>query len=233
MDLHELLSTAVADLPDTPDLVPEAQRIHHRRTAVTKAGAVAATAALVVGAGTLTIASPWSRAAHSKVMAGAPSPSSASVSASIGPIFEVSPGQRKPAPVLSGTTLQGQPLSVSYPGHVTVINLWGSWCTPCREEAPDFAEAYTKYKSKGVEFIGINTRDNDAAAIAYTTELAIGYPSLRDPADNLAAKLSPFVPSDSVPTAVIIDAHGDVAVRILGTVTAAQLDAQIAYAEAT
>jgi hypothetical protein len=65
MDLHELLGTAVADLPDAPDLVPEAQRIHHRRTAVTRAGVVAAAAALVVGAGTLTIASPWSRQASS------------------------------------------------------------------------------------------------------------------------------------------------------------------------
>lgn len=65
MDLHELLGTAVADLPDAPDLVPEAERIHHRRTAVTKAGVVAAAAALVVGAGTLTIASPWSRHAGS------------------------------------------------------------------------------------------------------------------------------------------------------------------------
>ena len=65
MDLHELLGTAVADLPDAPDLVPEAQRIHHRRTAVTKAGVVAAAAALVVGAGTLTITSPWSRQAGS------------------------------------------------------------------------------------------------------------------------------------------------------------------------
>ena len=65
MDLHELLGTAVADLPDAPDLVPQAQRIHHRRTAVTRAGVVAAAAALVVGAGTLTIASPWSKHAGS------------------------------------------------------------------------------------------------------------------------------------------------------------------------
>ncbi len=135
--------------------------------------------------------------------------------------------------MLSGTTLEGKPLTVDYSGHVTVINVWGSWCTPCRTQASVFDGAYSKYASKGVEFIGIDTRDDNAAAVSYTTEFDIEYPSLQDPAESLAAKLSPFVPSDSVPTAVVVDAHGDVAVRILGTVTATQLDAQIAYAEAT
>ena len=144
-------------------------------------------------------------------------------------ISQVATADRQSAPALSGTTLQGQPLSVSYPGHVTVINVWGSWCTPCREEAPDFAEAYTKYKSKGVEFIGINTRDNDAAAIAYTTQFGIEYPSLQDPDETLVLDLKQIIPATSVPSTVIVDSSGKVAVRALGGITEPELEQELDY----
>jgi hypothetical protein len=59
MNLHDLMGTAVADLPDLPDQLDEVGRIHHRRSTVKRATAIAASTVLVVGAGTLTIASPW------------------------------------------------------------------------------------------------------------------------------------------------------------------------------
>ena len=46
-----------------------------------------------------------------------------------------------------------------------MINVWGSWCTACREEAPSLSEAAEKYASKAVRFLGIDTLDNDASAI--------------------------------------------------------------------
>jgi len=61
MDLHELMSTAVADLPELPDQLAEVDRIHHRRTATKRAVLISASTALVLGVGTLTIASPWER----------------------------------------------------------------------------------------------------------------------------------------------------------------------------
>ena len=45
-------------------------------------------------------------------------------------ITQISAGHRQAMPALSGTTLQGKSLNVSYSGHVTVLNVWGSWCTP-------------------------------------------------------------------------------------------------------
>ncbi len=145
-------------------------------------------------------------------------------------ISQVSLADRQSAPALSGTTLQGKPLSVSYPGHVTVINVWGSWCTPCREEAPDLAEAYTKYKSKGVEFVGIDTRDDNAAAISYTTQFGIGYPSLQDPDESLVLDLKQIIPATSVPSTVIVDSSGKVAVRALGGITEPELEQELNYA---
>ena len=70
MDLHELLGTAIADLPDLPDQLAEVERVHRRRTAVKRAALISATTALVLGVGTLTIASPWTRPASTRVTVG-------------------------------------------------------------------------------------------------------------------------------------------------------------------
>ena len=148
-------------------------------------------------------------------------------------ISQVAAGGRQAMPALSGTTLQGKTMNLSYSGHVTVLNVWGSWCTPCREEAPDFAEAYGKFAPKGVEFVGINTRDDNAAALAYDSSFGIKYPSLQDPDETLVLALKQIIPATSVPSTVIVDSSGKVAVRILGGVTAAQLEREIVYAQAT
>jgi thiol-disulfide isomerase/thioredoxin len=145
-------------------------------------------------------------------------------------ISQVSVADRQPAPALSGSTLQGKPLSVAYSGHVTVLNVWGSWCTPCREEAPDFAEAYSKYKTKGVEFVGIDTRDDNAAAISYTSQFGIVYPSLQDPDESLVLDLKQIIPATSVPSTVIVDSSGKVAVRALGGITEPELEQELNYA---
>jgi len=144
-------------------------------------------------------------------------------------ISQISAADRQAMPALSGTTLQGKALSVAYSGHVTVVNVWGSWCTPCREEAPDFAEAYQKYGSKGVEFVGINTRDDNAAAIAYDSQFGIEYPSLQDPNETLVLALKQIIPATSVPSTVIVDSNGKVAVRALGGITEPELLKEIDY----
>ena len=144
-------------------------------------------------------------------------------------ISQIAVADRQAMPALSGTTLQGKSYSASYQGHVTVINVWGSWCTPCREEAPDFAEAYQKYQAKGVQFLGINTRDDNAAAIAYDSQFGIEYPSLQDPNEMLVLALKQIIPATSVPSTVIVDSKGKVAVRALGGITEPELLKEIAY----
>ena len=148
-------------------------------------------------------------------------------------ISQVAAGGRQAMPALSGTTLQGKTMNLSYSGHVTVLNVWGSWCTPCREEAPDFAEAYGKFAPKGVEFVGINTRDDNAAALAYDSQFGIKFPSLQDPDETLVLALKQIIPATSVPSTVIVDSNGEVAATIRGTVTSAGLDEEIDYALTT
>jgi thiol-disulfide isomerase/thioredoxin len=150
------------------------------------------------------------------------------VSVSTG-ITEIKPSDRQAAPPLSGTTLQGRPLTQSYTGHVTVINVWGSWCTPCRVEASGLGETYLKYKSRGVQFLGIDTRDDNAAAIAFQSQFDVTYPSLQDPDELLVLALKQIIPATSVPSTVIVDAGGKVAVRALGAITEPELEHELAY----
>jgi thiol-disulfide isomerase/thioredoxin len=232
MDLHQMFNTAVADLPDLPDQVPAAERIHRRRATMTMAGSVAAGTALVVGVGTLTITSPWSNHARSttvSVAAGtstSPSPTATSNIEMYKPLFG---SQASTAPTLSGDTLTGAPLSTSYAGHVTVIVAWGSWCTPCRDEAPAWSQTYLKYRAAGVQFIGLDERDDNAAALSFQQEFDIDYPSLKDPNQALVQKLKPDAPAvaTTVPTLILIDSKGKVRTVITGYATTKDLDQQI------
>ena len=137
-------------------------------------------------------------------------------------------GHRPSAPQISGTTLQGKPLALSqFKGHIVVLNVWGSWCTACREEGAALEETYQEFQSKGVEFIGINTRDDNAAALAYVNSNGVTYPSLQDPNELLVLQFKSIFPATTVPSTVILDKDGDVAVRALGGVTKPELEQQI------
>ena len=143
-------------------------------------------------------------------------------------ITAIAAAQREAAPSLSGTALDGKPFSLSqYRGDVVVVNVWGSWCTPCRVEGPALQETFQRYQSKGVRFLGINVRDDNAAAQAFEANLGVTYPSLQDPNETLLLQFKSVVPPTSIPSSVVIDRNGKVAVRILGAVTEPQLAQQL------
>ncbi|MCH1405063.1 MAG: TlpA family protein disulfide reductase, partial [Candidatus Nanopelagicales bacterium] len=63
---------------------------------------------------------------------------------------------------ISGTDLDGEPLALADSrGDITVVNGWASWCSPCRAEMPEFAEAARTFEGQGVTFVGINVEDNE------------------------------------------------------------------------
>ena len=75
---------------------------------------------------------------------------------------------RQRAPVLSGTTLDGEPLDVGdLRGQVVVLNFWASWCAPCRAEAPTLDEVATRTAAQGVRFVGVNVKDERSSAQAF------------------------------------------------------------------
>lgn len=120
-------------------------------------------------------------------------------------------------PAVSGKTLTGAPLSLSaYRGHVVVLNFWGSWCTPCRSEAPALAALARKYQPAGVRFVGIDIRDNTAAAEAFMSDFGITYPSISDPGDVIALSFRNTVPPGGTPTTLVIGPSGRIMARIIG-----------------
>ena len=130
------------------------------------------------------------------------------------------PADRKPAPALSGATLADGNVTLAT-GKVTVLNVWASWCSPCRAEAPLLSDFATKYKSQGVQFAGILTRDNVSAAQEFAKRFKLNYPTFID--DSVLAKFRNSLVPNAIPTTLIIDAHGYVAARVSGEVTVALL----------
>jgi thiol-disulfide isomerase/thioredoxin len=124
------------------------------------------------------------------------------------------------APAVSGPLVGGGRLSLaSYHGHVVVLNFWGSWCTPCREEASSLAQLARQFGPSGVRFLGIDIRDSPASAQAFMSDFRISYPSLNDPSDNLALDFRDTVPPAGIPTTLVISPSGRIAARVIGGVT--------------
>lgn len=141
-----------------------------------------------------------------------------------GAITQLAPSERSKPGDVAGVTLEGAQVSLSqYLGKVVVINVWGSWCPPCRSEADDLAKAANELQPQGVVFLGINTRDmSKDNARAFQRERSMPYASIFDPGGkNLLAFRGTLTPA-SIPSTVIIDAQGRVAASILGEVTSAR-----------
>jgi thiol-disulfide isomerase/thioredoxin len=128
---------------------------------------------------------------------------------------------RKQFPMLSGTTLDGAKLDMNtFKGKVIVVNIWGSWCDPCQAEAPYLEHANEAYRDKGVQFVGIDTRDNTGQAQAFVKDKQISYPNLVDDGnETLLTKLAGITSLGSVPSTLIIDRNGDLAWRALRPVS--------------
>ena len=135
-----------------------------------------------------------------------------------GSVSYIKQSDRIAAPQLAGMTLTGKNYTFSG-GQVAVVNVWASWCAPCRAEAPTLAALSEKYSD--VAFIGILTRDNPATAEAFTRRFALPYPTLID--DSVLIGFRKSLPANAIPSTVVIDKNGHVAARISGEVTVASL----------
>ena len=131
---------------------------------------------------------------------------------------------RVPAPALVGETLDGKQLDLAdYRGKVVVLNVWGSWCKPCRHEAPELNKA-SKELGASVAFVGLNTRDlNPAPARKFVQTFEVGFPSVYDPNGKLLLGFRGLISPSAIPSTLVIDAEGKVAVRVLGEISATSL----------
>ncbi|MFJ4870446.1 TlpA family protein disulfide reductase [Streptomyces sp. NPDC088757] len=128
-------------------------------------------------------------------------------------------GERATPGKLAGETLDGERLDVAdLKGKVVVLNAWGSWCAPCRAEAPHFAKVAGDLKGEDVAFVGLNTRDaNKQQALTFEEDYEVPYPSLYDPAGKLILFGFPkgTLSLQGIPSTVVLDKEGRIAARAL------------------
>jgi thiol-disulfide isomerase/thioredoxin len=146
--------------------------------------------------------------------------SSSSGVASIAATRQVLPAGERPAvSAISGTTLDGRPLSTAqWHGDIVVVNFWGSWCAPCRHEAPLLRRISTDSYRAGVRFLGVDVRDNTASGQAFARQHHILYPSLDDPSDMTALRMPRGLAPQATPSTYVLDRHGRVAAVFFGEV---------------
>jgi thiol-disulfide isomerase/thioredoxin len=133
--------------------------------------------------------------------------------------------ERQVLPDLTGQSLAdpNQQIHVSdYPGKVVVINIWGQWCGPCRDEAPELSTVFQQTRAQGVQLIGIDVRDQRSAALDFVHDNQISYPSIFDPSGRSLLALNGY-PRAVVPSTIVLDRQHRVAAVYLERVTATLL----------
>ena len=138
-----------------------------------------------------------------------------------GTVTVVDPAERQqPNGEVGGETVDGAEVSLAdQAGKLVVMPVWGSWCGPCRAEAPMLSAAARDLEDDGVVFLGINSRDENTAKVkAFEQRFDIPYDSIYDPAGETLLAFHGILPPQTIPSFVFIDADGDVAARVLGEI---------------
>lgn len=135
-----------------------------------------------------------------------------------GVVEVISAEDRRQVEPFTGELLDGGDFdSTSLAGKVVVYNVWGSWCAPCRTEAPVLKRVSEETQGLGVRFVGINVRDNNASARAFEGSYGIEYPSITtDTSSDAVLAFGPALPPSAVPSTLVVDTQGRLAARIVG-----------------
>jgi cytochrome c biogenesis protein CcmG, thiol:disulfide interchange protein DsbE len=131
----------------------------------------------------------------------------------------------QPETVLALTDDRGLPVSLAgYRGQIVVMNLWASWCPPCRAEMPELEQFYTRNAARGVAVIGVNQGESSQRAAAFARSLGISFPIWIDE-DQRYGRIYAAL---GLPTTVAIDRDGTVMSGFDGPVTTADLQRLVA-----
>ncbi len=124
-----------------------------------------------------------------------------------------------PAPEYSATALDGEAVSLAdHEGRVVLLNVWATWCPPCREEIPALQELHERYVARGLDVVGVSIdgrgeRDNIPA---FLDGFGVSYPIWLDPAERVTSVFR----TQGVPTTFLIGRDGTLLWRHVGPVTA-------------
>lgn len=140
-------------------------------------------------------------------------------------IFYDPPADRGTVGGMAGESLTEPGAAVSlddYRDQVVVLNVWGSWCGPCRSEADDLVQVAAATSDQGVRFLGINVRDSRQAGADFARDFGLTYPSIYDPPGRTLFALG-GAPRAVVPLTVILDRQHRVAAVFLHELLAQDL----------
>jgi thiol-disulfide isomerase/thioredoxin len=132
-------------------------------------------------------------------------------------IFYDPPASRSTVGELSGDSVTEPGTMVAlarYPNQAIVLNIWGSWCGPCRSEAGDLVRVARATSAQRVQFIGIDVRDSRQAGGDFGRDFGLTYPSIFDPPGRTLLALN-GVPRSVVPLTIVLDRHHRVAAVFL------------------
>jgi thiol-disulfide isomerase/thioredoxin len=148
-----------------------------------------------------------------------------------GTVQQLPAGQRTTTVSLTGRTVDGKEWSTAADaaGTVVVVNVWGSWCPPCREETPALQQVWSTMSGAGkpVRFVGIDIKESSANAAAYLQANGVTYPSLSDGESGGQPMLALQGKAAATPSTLVLDRQGRIAARVLGPTTAATLTALV------
>lgn len=126
-----------------------------------------------------------------------------------------------PAPELTLTTLDGEPASLSdYLGSVVLVNLWATWCPPCREEMPTLQAFYDKYRSDGFVLIAIDQGETSQQVIPFVNEFNLTFPVWLDTGSEAGRVFKTM----NLPSSYVIDRNGQVRLMWIGGISKRNLE---------
>ena len=135
----------------------------------------------------------------------------ASLFAALQPAEAPEPDGPRPAPEFSLPLVGGGTLtSEELHGSPVVLNMWASWCGPCREEAPALERLWKAHRGHGLQIIGVNTRDTDEAARGFIKKYGVTYPVVTDADQELVAQLEEISGlRDALPQTFFVGSDGN------------------------